>query len=156
MILDKHFYTKSKYFLRSCNHWRRIQWRLDLDRCIHGNKHNRLLRRINRKQRLWNRICILLLHKNNLRLQQRYPICDINTREKTTQKLKPIGASVYGQNQIIIKSINRSGCNSFFELLGFNKAKLWKTKTISENLNQRSIKKTIRNHWKTNIWNSLW
>ena len=49
--------------------------------------------------------------------------CDIHTRERTKRLLKQAGAKiVYGLDDILNKSINGSGCNETYGLLGSNKS----------------------------------
>lgn len=48
--------------------------------------------------------------------------CDIHTRERTKRILREKGATVYGLDEILTKSINRSGFNADYGLLGSNKA----------------------------------
>lgn len=48
--------------------------------------------------------------------------CDIHTRYKTKETLKALGANVYGLYEIMNKSINGSGFNPDYGLLGSNKS----------------------------------
>lgn len=48
--------------------------------------------------------------------------CDIHTRERTKRKLKAAGANVYGMDEILSSSINGSGYNEDYGLLGSNKS----------------------------------
>lgn len=49
--------------------------------------------------------------------------CDIHTREKTKRQLKKNGATaVYGLDDVLSQSVNGSGYNSMYGLLGSNKA----------------------------------
>ena len=48
--------------------------------------------------------------------------CDIHTRYSTKEKLVSAGANVYGLYEIMNKSINGSGYNSLYGLLGSNKS----------------------------------
>ena len=48
--------------------------------------------------------------------------CDIHTRERTKRILRKLGANVYGMDDIMIASINGSGYNEKYGLLGSNKA----------------------------------
>ncbi len=49
--------------------------------------------------------------------------CDIHTRERTKRLLKKAGAkTVYGMDEILNKSVNGSGCNEKYGLLGSNKS----------------------------------
>ena len=49
--------------------------------------------------------------------------CDIHTRARTKRLLKKAGAKVvYGLDEILNKSVNGSGCNENYGLLGSNKA----------------------------------
>ncbi len=50
-------------------------------------------------------------------------VCDIHTRQRTKRLLKEAGAEkVYGLDQILTKSVNGSGYNTKYGLLGSNKA----------------------------------
>jgi hypothetical protein len=48
--------------------------------------------------------------------------CDIHTRFMTRDRLKKLGANVYGLDQILTSSVNGSGFNEKYGLLGTNKA----------------------------------
>lgn len=48
--------------------------------------------------------------------------CDIHTRRRTKRILKGLGANVYGLDEIMTSSINGSGYNKDYGLLGSNKA----------------------------------
>ncbi len=49
--------------------------------------------------------------------------CDIHSRERTRRKLKAAGAgTVYGLDEILTESVDGSGYNEFYGLLGSNKA----------------------------------
>ncbi len=49
--------------------------------------------------------------------------CDIHTRERTRRKLKAAGAeTVFGLDEILTESVDGSGYNEFYGLLGSNKA----------------------------------
>ena len=49
--------------------------------------------------------------------------CDIHTRERTRRRLKAAGAeTVYGLDDILTESVDGSGYNEFYGLLGSNKA----------------------------------
>ena len=48
--------------------------------------------------------------------------CDIHTRARTKRKLKDKGANVYGMDEILNASVNGSGYNEHYGLLGSNKA----------------------------------
>ena len=48
--------------------------------------------------------------------------CDIHTRFRTKEILKNEGANVYGLYEIMTESINGSGCNPTYGLLGSNKS----------------------------------
>ncbi len=48
--------------------------------------------------------------------------CDIHTRERTKRKLKEAGANVYGMDDILSSSVNGSGYNEDYGLLGSNKS----------------------------------
>ncbi|MBR2984170.1 MAG: coenzyme F420-0:L-glutamate ligase [Clostridia bacterium] len=48
--------------------------------------------------------------------------CDIHTRHRTKRLLKNKGAKVFGLDEILSKSVNGSGFNSEYGLLGSNKA----------------------------------
>ena len=48
--------------------------------------------------------------------------CDIHTRKRTKRILRNAGASVYGLDDILVTSINGSGYNEDYGLLGSNKA----------------------------------
>ena len=48
--------------------------------------------------------------------------CDIHTRERTKRILKSKGANVYGMDDILTSSVNGSGYNENYGLLGSNKA----------------------------------
>ena len=48
--------------------------------------------------------------------------CDIHTRYKTKKVLSDEGANVYGLYEIMTESINGSGCNPTYGLLGSNKS----------------------------------
>ncbi len=60
--------------------------------------------------------------------------CDIHTRIETKAKLKRLGANkVYGMDDILTTSINNSGYNSKYGLLGSNRATEDKVKLFPEN-----------------------
>lgn len=60
--------------------------------------------------------------------------CDIHTRMQTKAKLKKLGANkVYGMDDILTTSINNSGYNSKYGLLGSNRATEDKVKLFPEN-----------------------
>lgn len=60
--------------------------------------------------------------------------CDIHTRIETKAKLKKLGANkVYGMDDILTTSINNSGYNSKYGLLGSNRATEDKVKLFPEN-----------------------
>lgn len=48
--------------------------------------------------------------------------CDIHTRFRTRNKLKELGANVYGMDEILNESVNGSGYNEEYGLLGTNKS----------------------------------
>ncbi len=48
--------------------------------------------------------------------------CDIHTRFRTRDKLKKLGANVWGMDQILTSSVNGSGYNETYGLLGTNKS----------------------------------
>ena len=48
--------------------------------------------------------------------------CDIHTRFRTRNKLKALGANVYGMDEILNASVNGSGYNEKYGLLGTNKS----------------------------------
>lgn len=48
--------------------------------------------------------------------------CDIHTRFRTRNKLKELGANVYGMDEILNESVNGSGYNAEYGLLGTNKS----------------------------------
>jgi len=48
--------------------------------------------------------------------------CDIHTRFRTRNKLKKLGANVYGMDEILNESVNGSGYNEEYGLLGTNKS----------------------------------
>jgi len=48
--------------------------------------------------------------------------CDIHTRFKTKKMLTDLGANVYGLYEVMTESINGSGCNPMYGLLGSNKS----------------------------------
>lgn len=48
--------------------------------------------------------------------------CDVHTRFRTIKKLKKHGANVYGLHEILNESINGSGYNTKYGILGSNKA----------------------------------
>ena len=48
--------------------------------------------------------------------------CDIHTRFRTRAKLKALGANVYGMDEILTSSVNGSGYNEKYGLLGTNKS----------------------------------
>ena len=58
--------------------------------------------------------------------------CDIHTRFRTRKILKDLGATVYGMDEIMNSSINGSGFNSKYGLLGSNKASEDKIKLFPE------------------------
>lgn len=61
-------------------------------------------------------------------------VCDIHTREKTKKKLKNSGANkLCGMDEILTSSINNSGYNSKYGLLGSNRATEDKVKLFPEN-----------------------
>ena len=59
--------------------------------------------------------------------------CDIHTREKTKNVLKQKGATVYGLDDILTKSINGSGYNEKYGLLGSNKSTEERLKLFPKN-----------------------
>lgn len=61
-------------------------------------------------------------------------VCDIHTREKTKKKLKKLGANkLCGMDEILTSSVNNSGYNSKYGLLGSNRATEDKVKLFPEN-----------------------
>ena len=48
--------------------------------------------------------------------------CDIHTRKRTSRILKAAGATVYGMDEILTESIDGSGYNTLYGLLGSNKS----------------------------------
>ncbi len=76
--------------------------------------------------------------------------CDIHTRQRTKRLLRAAGAEkVYGLDEIMNTSINGSGCNERYGLLGSNKAtedtvKLFPRdcQDLVENIQQRLLKET--------------
>lgn len=61
-------------------------------------------------------------------------VCDIHTREKTKEKLKNLGANkLCGMDEILTSSVNNSGYNSKYGLLGSNRATEDKVKLFPEN-----------------------
>lgn len=48
--------------------------------------------------------------------------CDIHTRFRTRNKLKALGANVYGMDEILNAPVNGSGFNEEYGLLGTNKS----------------------------------
>lgn len=48
--------------------------------------------------------------------------CDIHTRFRTRNKFKELGANVYGMDEILNESVNGSGYNEEYGLLGTNKS----------------------------------
>ena len=48
--------------------------------------------------------------------------CDIHTRKRTNRILKAAGATVYGMDEILTESIDGSGYNTLYGLLGSNKS----------------------------------
>lgn len=58
-----------------------------------------------------------------LEYTQNVLLCDIHTQERSRRALKQVGAkNVYGLNDILCTSVNGSGYNSSYGLLGSNKA----------------------------------
>ena len=77
--------------------------------------------------------------------------CDIHTRFRSKKILKDLGANVYGLDDILTESINGSGFNEKYGLLGSNKATEEKVKLfpndaqwIVEAIQQELLKKTGR------------
>ena len=60
--------------------------------------------------------------KTILRYTNNVLACDIHTRNRTKRILKKAGANVYGLDDIMTESINGSGYNEKYGLLGSNKA----------------------------------
>lgn len=59
--------------------------------------------------------------------------CDIHTREFTKKKLRQRGATVYGLDDILTSSVNGSGYNSQYGLLGSNKSTEERLKLFPKN-----------------------
>ena len=77
--------------------------------------------------------------------------CDIHTRARTKRILKEKGANVYGMDDILTSSVNGSGYNENYGLLGSNKAtedtvKLFPrdAQGLVEDIQARMLKKTGR------------
>ncbi len=61
-------------------------------------------------------------------------VCDIHTRMQTKEKLKKLGANkLYGMDDILTTSVNNSGYNSKYGLLGSNRSTEDKVKLFPEN-----------------------
>ncbi|MGE5456318.1 MAG: coenzyme F420-0:L-glutamate ligase [Ignavibacteriales bacterium] len=73
--------------------------------------------------------------------------CDIHTREKTKKTLTENGAeTVYGMSDIMSESINGSGCNKEYGLLGSNRSTEEKLKLFPTNA--QSLVDAIQNKFK--------
>ena len=77
--------------------------------------------------------------------------CDIHTRERTKRKLREKGANVCGMDDILTSSVNGSGYNENYGLLGSNKAtedtvKLFPrdAQALVEDIQARMLKETGR------------
>ena len=78
--------------------------------------------------------------------------CDIHTREETKELLKNLGANVIGMTDILNKSVNNSGYNEKYGLLGSNRATEERVKlfprtgqTLVENIQKRLKEETGKN-----------
>lgn len=90
--------------------------------------------------------------RNILKYTKNVLCCDIHTRERTKRILKESGAElVYGLDDIMTKSINGSGYNETYGLLGTNKATEDKVKLFPRDCNY-VVKKIQKNIFdKTNV-----
>jgi len=78
--------------------------------------------------------------------------CDIHTRFRSKKNLKKAGANVYGLDDIMTKSVNGSGFNEKYGLLGSNKATDEKVKLFPKDAQdlvddiQKELKKSTGKH----------
>ena len=84
--------------------------------------------------------------KDILKYTRNVIACDIHTRENTKKVLRENGANVIGLDDILTRSINSSGYNKLYGLLGSNKSTEEVLKLFPKNADQlvRNIQKKLK------------